>query len=100
MRGVHINEQGEPTASYRLNPVEVEKLPVEVQDFTEVTIQFRGICGMYLRLIQQNRKIKTCNQLDWEITLGSNPIMPKNLPGHWYTWACLFLLSLRWMDLT
>jgi hypothetical protein len=32
-------------------PVEFEKQPVEVQDFGRITGHFRGICGVYLKLI-------------------------------------------------
>ena len=32
-------------------PVEFEKEPVEVQDFKRITDHFRGIYGMYLKLI-------------------------------------------------
>ena len=32
-------------------PVEFEKQPVEVQDFRRITDHFRGIHGIYLKLI-------------------------------------------------
>ena len=36
-----------------------------------------------LKVINNNQKMSTCNRLDLE-TLGSQPIMPINLPKHWY----------------
>ena len=33
-------------------------------------------------LIKENRRMSSCNRLDLQ-TLGSQPIMPKNLPDHW-----------------
>ena len=38
--------------------------PVEVQDFKKFTACFRGICGICLKWIQQNRKMSTCNRLE------------------------------------
>ena len=62
-------------------PVEFEKEPVEVQDCRKITDHFRGIYRIYPNLIKENRRMPTCNQLDLQ-TLGSPPIMPKNLPDH------------------
>ena len=31
---------------------------------------------------RENRRMSTCNRLDLQ-TLGTQPIMPKNLPDHW-----------------
>ena len=62
------------------DPVEFEKLPVEVQDCRKITDHFRGIYRIYLNLIKENRKMSTCNRLDLQ-TLGSQPIMPKNSPN-------------------
>ena len=44
---------------------------------------FRGIYGMYLKLVKKNRTMSTWNRLDLG-TLGSRLIMPKNLPGHYW----------------
>jgi hypothetical protein len=63
-------------------PVEFEKIPVEVQDCRKITNHFRGIYGIYPDLIKENRRMSTCNRSDLQ-TLGSRPIMPKNLPDHW-----------------
>ena len=41
----------------------------------------RGIYKIYPNLIKENRRMSTCNRLDLQ-TLGSQPIMPKNLPDH------------------
>ena len=62
-------------------PVEFEKQPVRVQDFRKITDLFRGIYRIYSNLIKENRRMSTCNRLDLE-TLGSQPVMPKNLPDH------------------
>ena len=49
----------------------VGKLPIILDKFIE-----------YIpNLIKENWRMSTCNQLDLQ-TLGSQPIMPKNLPGH------------------
>ena len=55
--------------------------PVEVQDCRKITNHFRRIYGIYPNLIKENRRMSTCNWLDLQ-TLGSQPIMPKNLPNH------------------
>ena len=65
--------------------------PVEVQDCMKTTDHFRGIYRIYPNLVKENRRMSTCNRLDLQ-TLGSQPIMPKNLPGHYpvyYVYACL-----------
>ena len=68
---------------YRLvvadQPVEFEKLPIEVQGFRKSSDLFRGIQRTYLKFIKENRKMSTC--WTWK-TLGFPPIMPKILPGH------------------
>ena len=56
--------------------------PVEVQDCRKITGHFRGIYRIYPNLIKENPRISTCNRLDLQ-TLGSQPIMSKNLPDHW-----------------
>ena len=55
----------------RLKFKTLEKLPINLEKNLRI----------YLKLIKKNQKITTCNQLDLE-TLGSWPIMPKNLFGH------------------
>ena len=49
------------------------KLPIIVEEFIEY---------IYPNLIKENRRMSTCNRLGLG-TLGSQPIMPKNLPDHW-----------------
>ena len=46
-----------------------------------ITDQFRGIYRIHPDLIKENRRISTCTQLDLQ-TLGSQPVMPKNLPDY------------------
>jgi hypothetical protein len=56
--------------------------PVEVQDCMKITNHFRGIYRrIYPNLIKENWRISTYNRLDLQ-TLGSQLIMPKNLPDH------------------
>jgi hypothetical protein len=61
-------------------PVEIEKLPVKVQDCKKIyrTIEFREYASNYKRKTIQT--MSTCNRMDLE-TLGSRPIMPRNLLG-------------------
>ena len=42
-----------------------------------------GIYRIYPNIIKENRRMPTCNQLDLQ-TLGSQPVMRKNLPDHRY----------------
>jgi hypothetical protein len=74
-------------------PIEFERWPVEVEvDFRKITNHLKGIYRIYLKYIKKNHKkhhkmSTRCNQLDLE-TLGSQPIMPRNLPGHWRELSC------------
>ena len=48
---------------------------VEVEDFGKITHHFRGINGIYIKLVKRNQKITTCNnRLDFE-THGFCPII-------------------------
>ena len=51
-------------------PVEFEKLLVEVQDCKKITHHFRGIYRTCPNLIKENRRMSKCNWLDLQ-TLGS-----------------------------
>ena len=62
-------------------PVEFKKSPVEVGDCRKITDRFRGIYRVYPNLIKKNQRRSTCNWLDLQ-ALGSQPVMPKNLPNH------------------
>ena len=55
--------------------------PVEVQDHMKITDHFKGIYRIYPNFMKENRRMWTCNRLDLQ-TLGSQPVMPKNLPDH------------------
>ena len=55
-------------------------LPIILEEFIEI----------YPNLIKENRKMSTYNRLDLQ-TLGSQPVMPKNLPDHWHI---LYILEL------
>ena len=65
-------------------PVEFEKLPVEVQACRKFTDHFRGIYRIYLQLMKKNRKLSTCNRSDLK-TLGSWVLTrhAQILPEHW-----------------
>ena len=49
--------------------------PIEFDD------HFIGVYKIYPDLMKENRRISICNRSDLQ-TLGSQPIMPKNLPDH------------------
>jgi hypothetical protein len=55
--------------------------PVDVQDCRKMIDHFSGIYRIYPNLMKENRRMSTCNRLDLQ-ALGSQPIMPKNLPEH------------------
>ena len=46
-------------------------------------MHFGGIYRICPNLMKENRRMWTCNRLDVQ-TLGSQPVMPKNLPDHWW----------------
>ena len=50
----------------------------------KLPVTLRGIYRIYPNLIKENRRMSTHNRLDLG-TLGSQPVMPKNLPDHWYS---------------
>ena len=80
---VDANDRGEPAVSYKWTSW-VWEITIEVQDCRKITDHFRGIYRIYPNLIKENRRMPTCNRLDLQ-TLGSPPIVPKNLPDHWLT---------------
>ena len=53
-----------------------------IKDFKKSTSRFRRTYIIYPNLIHENQRMSTCNHLDLQ-TLGSRPIVPKNLPDHW-----------------
>ena len=78
------NDQGEPAVSYKWTGwVWGKKHPVEVQDYRKINNHFRIIYRIYLNLRKENR-MSTCNRLDLQ-TLESPPVMPKNLPEHYWS---------------
>ena len=62
-------------------PVEFVKQRVEVQNCRKITNHSKGIYRTYPNLIKENRRMSTCYRLDLQ-TLGSQPVMPNNLPDH------------------
>ena len=62
-------------------PVEFDEKPVEVQDGKKIAGHYRGICRICPNLMKENRRMSTCNRLDLQ-TLGSQPVVPKNLSDH------------------
>ena len=63
-------------------PVEFENYPVEVQVCKKITNRFRGIYRIYPNSMKENRRMSTCVWVNLQ-TLGSQPVIPKNLPDHW-----------------
>ena len=63
-------------------PVEFENQAGEVQECRKITDHSRRIYGIYLKLMKGNRRIVPRNRLALE-TLGSPPIVLKNLPELW-----------------
>ena len=61
--------------------VEFDKEPIEVQNCKKFINHFRGFYRIYPNLIKENQSMSTCKWLDLQ-TLGSQPVMPKNLPNH------------------
>jgi hypothetical protein len=59
------------------------EVQVEVQDCRRNSDPSRGIYKMYPNFVKERRRMSTCNGLDLQ-TLGSQPIMPKNLPDRWW----------------
>jgi hypothetical protein len=57
------------------------------QLWTYGTDHFKGIYRIYPNVIKENRRMSTGNRLDLQ-ALGSQPILPKNLPHHWCTDGC------------
>ena len=74
--GVTTCDQGKQTLSYRWTGWSSrlqENLPIILEELIEYTSNF----------LQENRRMSTCNhRLDLQ-TLGSQPIMPKNLLDYW-----------------
>ena len=62
-------------------PIEFEKLPGEVQDCRKITGHFRWIYRIYPNLKRITGGYESLNPLDLQ-TLGSQPVMPTNLPDH------------------
>jgi hypothetical protein len=64
-------------------PMNGENWPLVTDElvFVKFTDDFREMCGIYLKLIKETRKIIPCSRLDLK-TLGSQSIMFKNRPGH------------------
>ena len=77
-----IYDRGEPAVSY--------KWTGWVWDITgwssrlhENYQSFRGICRIHPNLIEGYCRMWTCNRLGLQ-TLGSQPVIFKNLPDHWF----------------
>jgi hypothetical protein len=87
---VMTNDRGEPAVSYRWTGWvwEISSWCSRLQE------NYRSL-QRNLWLIPQinieNRRMSTCNPLDLQ-TLGSQPIMPKNLPDHW-EWPHMLWIS-------
>ena len=69
-------------------PVEFEKYLIQIQDFWKIINHLEE----FLNWIKKYRKMSTYNQFILEL-IGSQPIMPKNLPRQYFCtfWALLTL---------
>ena len=76
-----VIQQGENRQLVTDVPVEFQKYPIQIQGFRKITDQSRGIYRISLNVIKKTRKMSTCNRFRFE-TIGSRPIVPKNLPRH------------------
>ena len=84
-----MNGENQPLVTDEL--VEFENTWLKFKTIGKFTDHFRGIQGKNFKLVKENQKMSTCNRLDLE-TLGSRPIMPKNLPGHWCCYPAVLIL--------
>ena len=62
----------------RTNRWSLRYSPVEVGHFGSIAGRFRGIYGIYHKLMEKSRKMSTCDGLDLEM-LGSWLVMPKDI---------------------
>ena len=75
------NDWGEPAVNYKWTGWVLRNNRLKFMTAGELPIIFREIYRIYSNLIKENRRMSTYNWLDLQ-TLGSQPIMPKNLPDH------------------
>jgi hypothetical protein len=68
--------------------------PVEVQDFRRITDHFRGIYGIYLKLMQKTRRMSTCNQPAGLANTRISTDSAQNLPDRWSSMH-IFHVSVR-----
>ena len=66
----------------RMNRLSSRNNRLKFKTVGKITDHFRGIYGIYPNSIKEHRMMWTCNRLDLQ-TLGSQPVMLKNLPDHW-----------------
>ena len=74
-----VYDQGDPL---------VTDEPVEVYDCKKSTDHFIGIYRIYPNVMKEIKRMSTCNWLDLQ-TLGSQPIMRKNLLDRWLWYLVL-----------
>ena len=74
------NEQEELACSYRWTGWVWKKNLLKLKTFRKITDPFRGLCRIYLKLMQENWKITTRDCLALETSLGSWPIMQAQKP--------------------
>ena len=70
-QSARVNDRGEPAVSYKWTSW-----------VWKITDHFRRIYRVYPNLKKENWRMSTYNRLELQ-TLGSQQIMPKNLPDHW-----------------
>ena len=59
------------------------KIAGKLRIIFEEFIEYTPIYQSFYENRKENRRMWTCNRLDLQ-TLGSQPVMPKNLPNHWW----------------
>ena len=65
--------------------------------FRKTTDHFRGIYRINPNLMKENRRMPSWNRLDLQ-TLGSQLVMSKDLPDHWFTFESSGRLSVIWEE--
>ena len=90
------NDRGEPTVCYKWTGW-VWEITGWSQNCRKITDHCRGFYRIYPNLVWENRRMWTCNRLDLQ-TLGSQPVMPKNLPNLCSRHGLDFLKDSIWLN--
>ena len=85
---IQIYDQGEPAVSYKWAGW-VWEITGWSSRLLENYDHVKGIYRIYPNSIKENRRMSICNRLDLQ-TGGSQPVVPKNLHGHWFKSITMF----------